>query len=260
MHPRKTWTSSFSRRNDMCLLRCIETILPSLKRGGSIDITMLRWTDGWIITCQCPLLKMSPVRHKATASSTDMRANQRRSLMTYCTFCILRGKLKTPRLSFLNSDWTSLSLQISTLRDIWSRLALWSLNAVLTMDASTLLDDLGRYDTCQQAFKKLHRSDEQSLLVGDEPYPHVYWLDSDAGDWANITRASSGGLSGHVYFYALTFQTDGRVVMAYILSSDRSTIHLMTYDEDTDQWTDAISIHHTDIPNYDTYDVFFPDG
>ena len=104
------------------------------------------------------------------------------------------------------------------------------------------------------------RSDALSAEFGDSPYPHVYLWIPGSSSWINATRLSGGEKTGYVFFYALSFFPDGRPVVAYILTSDKETIHLMTYDEDTGQWTDGPSITQADLPNDRPVFGMFRDG
>lgn len=58
----------------------------------------------------------------------------------------------------------------------------------------------------------------------------------------------------------MAFQPDGEILVAYILRSDTQTIHLMTCNSLTKEWTDKDSIHSTDLPDYELYEAFFLDG
>ena len=104
------------------------------------------------------------------------------------------------------------------------------------------------------------RSDVQSALVGDSPYPHLYWLNMASTTWTNITRQSTGEKSGYVYFYALSFMNNGDPVVAYILSSDKKTIHVMRFDTEALHWVDAPSIHHFSLPGHQNIVAYFLDG
>lgn len=95
-------------------------------------------------------------------------------------------------------------------------------------------------------------------MVGNEAYPNLYCLED--GEWADLTRPTAGNENSYVYFYAMAFQPDGEILVAYILRSDTQTIHLMTCNTLTKEWTDKDSIHGTDLPDYEVYEGFFLDG
>lgn len=105
----------------------------------------------------------------------------------------------------------------------------------------------------------LFRSDELSVTMGDSPYPHVSFWESGIG-WTNCTRSNGGVKTGYVYFYASGFQTNGDLVVAYILNNDRHRIHIMTYNAGTGDWTDAPSIHRSDLAGHESMHDAFIDG
>jgi len=77
----------------------------------------------------------------------------------------------------------------------------------------------------------------------------------------NFTRPPEDPTArGYVFFYAMSFSRDGRLIVAFIRNDDRTTIRIMLHDSDTNTWTDAPSIHASELPTTDNMTFYFNDG
>eukprot|EP00210_Caulerpa_lentillifera_P005131 g4903.t1 len=225
-HPKTVWTSSFSRQDDTCLLRYYDQETGLWKNY----VTLLESAQN--VPCKTPGNIFIDAYEGIDESDQ--------------TVYVLYS-------SWVDQDRTTVVYKIRLIDNHQV-----DLEFPVYLDPSRFIEfKRNPYDGKIYIMARL-RTDEESALLGNEIYPVLYSLEGDR--WIDITRPTFGNDNSYVYYYAMTFLPDGGVLVAYILRSDTQTIHLMSCDGISREWTDRLSIHHTDLLGSEQYEAFFLDG